>query len=902
MIFYFCFLLLKINVFLGMNHKEQFSELSSDIYSIELENKTIKSSKESDLYLIDIQSITSEYPSDKFHFDITLYKKILMCRLYNKDEFSVNDLETLLYFGLPSLEPNNNMYNSFLKSLVKGKYYQIISDFLISIRTTLIRTTIQEIIEYFSKDFISDFYRDKQKINEFLYENNLKTIHEFNALIYDGDLIKIKMFFQTIYDYFFEKIKLENESHFDFYKELNENCYFFYQKIYEKIEIFTLLQYNHHLRILKEYDKFIWMEAGSKMKEIKLNDSYLILSFLDSNIPKEKDNKGFWIENSKIFFAFDFLNLVFLDHFLTKVDIIVINKNGDYIKFFPQSDQKINEIIRFYFEDIAWFDIFYLYDLKYLSNLNNFMQTPESFLDFIVSLKIEEITINNFLLEEYNSTNHIDIKSINYFLLFYNKFPPNEYKIEFRDSIKIYFSEIKVKHKKNGFQNSIIQLFIRHILRESYNNILLKNLQQDKIDCIQNLYNLLEIEKNDDFIKTIFFFQNKLPNLTTKNIKIIEKILNSIEKINENENYLLENNDYSIVFNSENLIYDRLHKIIISGKSYNININCDWIVYGTIYGNFHHIILLNSQLNYSLPTSNNFQFNKTEVIPSAKVCISSNQNLCINIHNILIVKNISDNILFQNHEIKFNLNFLFGSKLQVKFFYIHSEIIKICFLHSNLSKIDLFTDSIHFGESSNKEKKNYKFINCYFYLKTEFESNIEKLYCKNCTFRKNIIISDAYQIDNIVIELCRGSIFWGALELAVRNEKLYRIFMYTKNKDCLIENYVLYNIIDLDLKLYTLKLSNNEIYSSIIIRFDHLNIKSCIGNFCLYLSQYTNKISQIELTYESTIEINLSQKVKILKFHKLTFYDEIKLFQAKNPKFKFIFENCYEKNKSYHLE
>lgn len=890
-----------LNCTIGNSSEKKYPLLSSNIYPIENDN-LIENSKEKKMKLqnqnfFNLKELKEEYSSSIFPFDEFLLYKISKCRNDNHVIFDTDEIKELLFFGIPSIEPNNNMYKSIFLSLITGEYYKIISDFLISIRTKLIVITLENI--FYKLSIFSNEINMKEKIlfYSIMYANNNQKIKEFNNLVYCNDFEAVKIFLNSVINDFSEKLKIQNLSETKLVKEFNSNKneQTSENKIYEKIESFAYNIYKNHLELLENFDELLFDKTTCKTKQIHFDDLDEIFSLLLTKIPKENDKLNFWKTIDKIFFAIDFLHNGFFNFFLEKVCLHVCSKNETVVEFISNNLEGIVEKIIISFEEIQLFDIFFLYEFKNLLSLNNFLQTPVLFLDFIILLNLPEIKLNNFFLQDFDFYKFIGPKTINFFLSFFEKLSKNVSIIRIGTIIKI--SCVEKNNIKNGytFTETILHFFLRFVLRESYlffcNS---EDFNQEIEKMYFNIYTLLEIKSTFYSISSVPFFKNEHDSACVINTKIIENFINNVDFI-ENKSFYIENNHDTLYFNSMKLNHE-LDKILLSGKANNLFIETDWHINAILNGNFHHIILYNSNYNDLIFEDYNFELGNLLNIYYCNISIITTSILVLNIYDFFYItrryRSVMKKCLIELSRTSFT-----GLNLNINLFNIPNNIHKIHLSYSKINNKNRDIELINFSTNYFNQNNQYNFFYCQFTAEAKFFSAIKELKFENCIFEKWLKISSVYTLENLQIIRCIGNIVFKQIYFSVNEAHSEKIITYISKKECIVKNYILVSSFYINFDVKYIEFFNNDIQSDILIKFSQINISNCTGNFHLYLDLDMNygKLGRFELRKDSKIEIIYSEILKIFKFENLIFYKTRNSILNLDPRYTIEFKNCIKK-------
>lgn len=839
----------------------------------------------------DLIAIKKELLPDIFHFDDTLYMKILECRKFQECRFDNNEIKILLFFGLPALEPNNNMLESIFLTLIEGSYDQIISVFLVSIRTTLIRITLQNILEEIDISLISDYLKDKQTYADFLYDNNLEKIHQFNRLIYDDSSDSFKIFLRAIFKDLFEKIRIENRNSPGYLDWFNEIYTFYYKEILEKIKLFEKSRLEGFLKLLKNYDSIIYNQSKNSMKKINYERLYMTILLLLENIPRDQDLKKFWKENEKIFFALDYLFYDFFNQIVTKFTIKIYLENGDFV-LFNHELETMNKKIFCRFDKIRWLEIFHFYDLNNISEINSFMQTPKAFLDFIIKIETSIITFDNFFLKDFESNNFIRPICIIRFLNFYNELGAENYLLEISKIIRISKKEIITMKYDNDYFNKMVYFFTKYILRESY--IIARNLNcfgEKDINLYQSMYSLLKIKINDDFIENAPFLYNEINHHLYTISNKIARVINNISDIRMIDCIYLENNGETVEFCEENLHY-QLKKILICGKTKRIYLHTFCNIHGVINGNFYYIFLINKNYKYHIAFNNFNRLTTASALPDGKVYIATRSYLFFNFHKILRVHSGFYNNFRKIYEISYEDGCLFISNLYINIHSIPNKLKKLHFNSSIINKNSKRLNHIYLNAEYSQEKKIFLFFHCVFYTRIEM-NDLSKEICLNCcTFTNAVLIINLNLIDSVKIENCIGMIILDVFRFQILKYESHKLIYFKRQKEFLIINYILLSSFILDFDVESLNISECSIHSTILIKLTKICISNCFGYFDFYMNNYNKKIGKINMERDGCIQIDTTQKPEKFRFTKIIFFEDKENFFDENPEIEVIFEDC----------
>lgn len=890
---YFILITILIRCFISslLRKETQRNEICSDLSVLNTLDSSIQIYSFDEDILISLNKLKEIYRPEIFGFSDDLYIKIDFCRKYSNFTFNNEEIKKLLYFGIPSLEPNKNMYESIFKSFIKGSYQQIITDFLIEIRKSLMRITLQNILKEIDILFMEECYEKKSYYNSIFYEYNNLILQKYNNLLYENNFENIKDFIIVAYFYVHGNRIATNFRQYFKQEDMYAIQKFFFNKIYKKLNSFDESNYREHLVILKKYDDLIYRKD---MRIIKNEHIFEIISFLHEKIPKQSDFRNFWHENSKIFFAIDFLFFDFFPFCLKKMRIYIFNGKDDFITF-ESSSKEYYKSYCFDFKEICPSGIFYSADWKSFSFIKNFNSTKNSFLNFMILLNIPQIAMNNFLLEKSSKNYSIHFECVESFIIFHNKFFDRESSILFCYLDKIYYFIEEVISKKFDFFSTVIQFQMRYLFREWFKikkNI--NRLNNRKKQMYLTIYNMLKIIDNQDFIDYFPLFKEQNNFEILKIETKIEEMMQKTQIKSHIECLYIESHDNQVSFESP-ILKKSLKKVLISGKISYLNIQTDVNIYGLIFGDFYHIVLVNPNFNYDFNSCIHLRTVITPKFPTGNILISTNSQIEVYIFKFFKFKNLFSNNPRKRSNIRFDYRdgFLFGENLFVQIYSPMSvDFKKIMFQNSSISNIYSSESFICF-EKNLKKRMNLAFINCNFreYLRINIESAEIKL--QNCYIENDISVVNLHQIKFLKIENCKGEIFLDDLNFQeiYFNHNIQRMIHYIQNENFLIQYYKILGSLKDNCNVKCFDIVHCSINADIFLQFPKLSIIKSVGSFRIYMNNLHQKIGRVFLNKKSIIEMDLSDTKRKIYFQNLIFHEDVNSFVDKNPDIELKFKN-----------
>lgn len=821
--------------------------------------------------------------------------KIKLYRLNGNIELNNEDIKKILIHGvLFHRLKDNNLSLSIFRSFLTGSYQEIINDFCLIIRTSLIKFTLVNVLEEIDPLFIDKYFQNMQEFKEFMNKDNKKLLNDLNHLIYCENVDMIKEFIQNVFIYLNKNLDLNNIPIDVKTEDIPEMNQFSTYDIQQAIENMTELKYENLFKILKKFDNILFFKNTDN--SLKYQHIREMISYLKQTISRDNHPMNFWYENSKVFFALNYLYDDFLNFCLQNITVCISNTKGDFIKFTSNSFLSPKEI-NLDFKEINTSEIFYNQIWKSNSHIIDFISTETVFLDFIRTSNVNKIEMNNFLEQELKQKKIIGIKCIEKFLDFHNNISNNKNSFLFCQSNCINYLTNETVSDISFFINSIYHFFIRYILRELFlGDLRFNSLDQKEQNSYIKFYDLLKIKIDHEGVYYEPLFQkindDEYLSLDEKFQMIFKKI--DREKIQEYL-FIVENQNQRVELYT--LEYFRMFNyLLMTGKTKELDIKTDMIIYGTIWSDFYHMIFCdkNKQKNFNKNNIFNFDENIFPVTTFINFSIFTKSCLKINFSNIFKFEN---HFLpaGQGYEIEFKDGCLTILNIIISIAYIPKNIKSFKFKKSFIRTLDTSEKYIKFTKDHNEEMECF-FKNCIFTKKIIIECVLKRISLENCGLIQWMKIENSIEIDFLQVKGCIGNIELNTLQL-FENSRMDdyddRLLLYEKDKYCIIRYYKVYNMINSEFRIADLKIEKCEILASIHIKFEKMLIINSKGNFLVYFNSFSDSyFCRLIINEKSKTKIDLSAPSKKYIFENLTFVEIENNFFDPNDSVNVEFINC----------
>lgn len=857
--------------------KESFIEATNikfDEKRKEIEVYSIKN------YLESVESCKIIYPYKIFGFNHRLYKKIWDCRTGFSVLFTKTEIKKMISFGITVYETNTNISKTIFYSLMNGMYNFIMQDYLESLRSSLIKNAIIEIlqeydnmskvhllnrIESFEFLFLEENYKNTKE--SLFFTSKSKNIKEFSEIIYNGDNYDTNTFFKKLYRQIIDEIKKKSNIYFQ--NELDENFNnLFFDTFNEKFKII----FEKYVNIIKNFDLNIFVQNIKEKKNIKSKDVRKFMKFFSNQVSLFNNYENFIRENSKIFFSLDFLTNSFYDHCFENIPIMLVTKDDDIIKCNSKIIGSIIETLILRFENTYFMDILTNQYSKQVSVTKKFSELDSNFLLTISSLKNCDFMMKRSLFSEYDKNKIISLDFCTDFLIFFLNLDGKDHSISI-DNFKTNYKSGKYICKTDyRFDYEISLCFIRYAIRKSYvPKKEFKYYESEEYIIYREFYKIFTPKINEYYVILSPLIKKEGDKISFQE-KIIKKMNNFLlrKKNRKIKSFAFEANKDVIETSFRGLKRFNDRFLIFGEISF---FNCDTFldVYGIIIGNFYYMVFLYPSIEILNPQIYNLNFTlKNTEFTVNNFSLSTLSLFSINFYNYFFFTSKNLNTM-DKKTIEIEDGKLYAEFVIFTIIAIPEQINSICIINSlETQPFHLTKITIHSGNFL----ESMVFINCHFQFMNGFFGEYLDILFKACYFDATISILKACEFTFLLFYDCFGIIIIFSLKFTSMEISYEPEININKKKHFLIQSYNISGILGSDFDVTTLNISYCSISTEINFNFNKIIIEKSTGQFSINLINYKHNLGNIVINSDSYFEI-LNDNVKLsIVAKKVTFHED----------------------------
>lgn len=830
-------------------------------------------------YIRDVNFCKELFPAYIFNFSHKLYKKIWDCQNGKFLQFKKDEIKQILSFGLTVYEGNERLTKNIYFRLINGLYVQIINEYFIVLRNSLIKNFIKFIIYFEFNLFFNDSLSNKTDFINFENEYITKKVLEFSNVIYEEENIQIiNTIITEIFDNIFNK-SIKNENYYN--SEGIENALQINKLINEKIEII--------IKIIKVFDQNIYFSSEKQTEMLNHIQIQKVIDFLATKTAPYINIELFQKENYKVFFSIDILHNFFFKNCSNNYSLHIENKYGNIIKF--NRNCGFSEIYDLYFdfENISFIDAFNSYTAPIVCISQNYLETEYNFLQFILKLEGLIFDIKKSFILKFEKDNIIDYEYLQNFFDFLEYFKKNDCSICI-DSYKKKYKNIE--HTTLEFSDllkSVNLLFIRYILRKSFLEYKLKD--EKKNNLYVKMYELItpKLDKNFEFFVPLFDVNSIKVSVDQKILHAIQFYIDSDNSNNRSEVFFFECDKCSIKLNISE-ISSEIKTVLIAGEIESFETEEYLNIFGFFVDNFCHLIITNSDITHFENNVVDFQFtDNNSLFLKKRIHISTKSIIFLIFYKFMKVQNRYDYDFSEKLVILYKCAFYC---LNVKFelLKIPQNIHSLHFKNSICSVSDLNILNRFFIKCI---LETLIFENCILTTPLEIYGNIKKIKFEICKFNFNLFITKECEFKSLNFYNCSGKIYFDKFILEQKGHSNKSQFNIVKSSYCTIDKFNLTGILNFNINVKLITIKNSSLNISISINFSNFVISRCFGNFKIFLEYFSYDMGKLVILSISHFEIIINEDIFIFILKNIYFYKNQTSFFKSSEKIKVKIDKCY---------
>lgn len=844
----------------------------SSIYSLKIMNLSdipIKiETQEIKQFFKDIESCKKIYTPMVFSFKPLLYKKIWDCQNGISVIFTKEEIKKILSFGLIYTRTNKNIANTIFRSLIYGKYIEIISDFLVIFRNNLIKNVILKILDEYNKLLDLEYFsKEDSDFQSYIGKKIPGYINMFSQIIYSNNFDKMLQFIEKI--------------HLDYFSYLKRSNIIYYYYIYEKIDVFYqnfkffLLEKNmkidEYIMTIKNFDALIYNNDIKKVSKFDEEDMEKLFEFLFQTYPIEIDFKNFYDENNRIIFSINFLYNIFLPDCYRNIHVLIHDDKQNRIIFYQNHVIDLDDLLILKFEKITMQKLLNNFRFKKIEIRTHFSRVSANFISFINSLHKIIINLEKPFSYELCRENFFNLNYIKDFLEFFHSLKNQNFSIELADFIIEYNPKCHKYSNSNTLEYEIGLLIIRCILRSScqesqkymrdYNEI--TKLYQETYDLFSpqnNRSNLFLVDLFDTSTEQISFYGKILTHMNLKK--------SEIRTSEDDKTFIFESNG-GIFRNSHSGLLKYSNQLILFGEFEDFYSDTNFGVYGIIIGNFYYFVffrIIDGILDQKCVKIPFFNFEKL-VIPDNRISITTFNLFSILFYGFFLIEPL--NLSIQQNKIIFeNKSFIFRN-VSIKIISIPDDFSSLISLNCEIKTQE---NEINFiNKSENLEVKNLHFELNNFTKKMTIDLRIQKLKMIRCNSKYDIHIFNIHKIDHIILENFLGCVYLDSLKLMSYIESNFSKLNFFKNQELTITSFYVENKIYFSFNIFNVSIDDCILDCIIFINCISFELKNCLGYLSICFENMEFKLKKVKLVQNSSIKIFKLNNIVNLNFQNVIF-------------------------------